>query len=64
MNKIRVAGIIGGLLIAIVFIIKLDYSNMSWLNNGHCYIIITAALFFSVSNIITWKKKDAEPNDL
>jgi len=62
MNKIRIAGIIGGLLIAIVFIFKLDYSNMSWLNNGHYYVVITAALFYSVSNIATWKKKDAEHN--
>lgn len=62
MNKNRIAGIIGGLLIALVFIIKLDYSHMSWLNNGHYYVIITAALFFSGSNIITWKKKNEEPN--
>lgn len=60
MNKVRIAGIIGGLLIAIVFIIRLDYSNMSWLNNGHFYVVITAALCFTVFNIITWKKKDTE----
>jgi len=62
MNKNRIAGIIGGLLIAIVFVIKLDYNNMSWLNNGHYYVVITAALVFSVSNVITWKKKDTESN--
>ena len=57
MNKIRIAGIVGGILIAIVYITKLDYNNMSWLNNGHYYGVITAALVFSISNIVTWKKE-------
>ncbi len=45
MNKVRIANIIGGLLIVVIFIFKLDYSNMSWLNNGHYYGVITAVLF-------------------
>ena len=62
MNKIRIVGIILGLLIATGFIIKLDFGNMSWLNNGHSYVVIVAALFFSISNVLTWKKKRKETN--
>jgi hypothetical protein len=64
MNKMRIGGIVGGLLIAIVFIARLDYNNMNWLTNGHFYVVIIAALCFSVSNAVTWKRKnkDADHN--
>lgn len=57
MNKFRIFGIVGSLLIVIIFLTKLDYNNMSWLNNGHYYVIITAALVYCVSSVVTWEKK-------
>ena len=57
MNKVRIFGIIGGLLIVIVFLTRIDYSDLSWLRNGTRYVVIVAALVFCVSNIVTWEKK-------
>jgi hypothetical protein len=57
MNKVRILGIIGGLFIVIVFLTRIDYSDLSWLRNGTRYGVIVAALVFCVSNIVTWEKK-------
>ena len=57
MNKVRIFGIIGGLLIVVVFLTRIDYSDLSWLRNGTLYGVIVAALVFCVSNIVTWEKK-------
>jgi hypothetical protein len=57
MNKVRIVGIVGSLLIVVVFLTKIDYSDLSWLRNGTRYGVIVAALVFSVSNIVTWDKK-------
>jgi len=57
MNKVRIFGIIGGLLIVVVFFTRIDYSDLSWLRNGTRYVVIVAALVFCVSNIVTWEKK-------
>jgi len=58
MNKVRIFGIIGGLLIVVVFLTRIDYNDLSWLRNGTRYGVIVAALVFCVSNIITWKRKN------
>ena len=57
MNKDRIFGIIGGLFIVIVFLTRIDYSDLSWLRNGTRYVVIVAALVFCVSNGLTWEKK-------
>ena len=57
MNKVRIFGIIGGLLIVVVFLTRIDYSDLSWLRNGTRYGVIVTALVFCVSNIVTWEKK-------
>lgn len=58
MNKVRIIGVVGGLVIAIVFLTKIDYNNLNCPRNLNYSAIITAALFFSISNIITWEKKN------
>jgi len=57
MNKDRIFGIIGSLLIVVVFLTRIDYSDLSWLRNGTRYVVIVAALVFCVSNGLTWEKK-------
>jgi hypothetical protein len=57
MNKVRIFGIIGGLLIVVVFLTRIDYNDLSWLRNGPRYVVIVAALAFSVSSVVTWEKK-------
>jgi hypothetical protein len=57
MNKVRIFGIVGGLLIFIVFLTRIDYSDLSWLRNGPRYAVIVAALAFSVSSVVTREKK-------
>jgi len=58
MNKVRIFGIIGGLLIVVVFLTRIDYNDLSWLRNGTRYGVIVAALVFCVSNVVTWKRKN------
>jgi len=57
MNKVRIFGIVGGLLIVLVFLTRIDYSDLSWLRNGTRYVVIVAALTFCVSSVVTWEKK-------
>jgi len=58
MNKFRIFGIVFSLMIAIVFLFKINYSNLNLTRNGTYFVIITSALTLFVSNVVTWVKKN------